>query len=162
MAIVGFVQLPNVKGESQSRHRDEIEIHGVGWPVQQAAGAVGFGGSTGRAEIGPLSALKPHDRSPPDLALAAMTGTACPEIRLTFEAPGERHFDYLVIRLKDGRVTGYEFMAPDDAGARPRAERIPERIAFGFGRIGIVYPEQAADGSSGALHKVRHDLVRGR
>jgi type VI secretion system secreted protein Hcp len=172
MAIIGYLEIPDVQGEAKgSAHRGQIEIHGIAWIVQQAAAAtVGSGRRAGRSQAGPVTVYKFYDASSPYLALCAMNGRALPEVRLYFEAASDAHRDYLKVRLRNCLVSGYEMLAPEAAGevpgrsARSRradAERIRERLSFGFERIGIVYTGQAADGSAGDEHEIEYDVVAG-
>ena len=157
MPLTAYLKLPDIAGESQrAEHEDEIDVHDVGWIIEQASVAqVGRGRSQSRAKV---DALKFKKYSSPYLALACMQAKSFDEIVLMVRKDsGEAHLDYLTITMTNVIISSYHVLGIGVG----EGQMIEEEGAFAFEKVGIKYIVQADDHSAGDEHEVEFDIAAG-
>lgn len=161
MPVSGYIKIEDIKGESKrADHEDEIDVHSIGWQVQQQSSAnVGSGRSRGRAQISDIRVRKFTDAASPYLALAVMQAKSIPEIVIMARKDsGDAHLDYLKITLSNAAVSGFRMLETEAADPEQMVE---EEVSFTAEKINIVYTVQADDHSAGDEHEVEYDIVAG-
>ncbi len=157
--LTGYMLIDDVPGESvRADHEDEIDVHSIDWIIQQGATAqVGSGRSLARAQVGAVKVNKFYDASSPYLALACMQGKDFPEVTIAVRKDsGEAHLDYLVIKMENVVVSGYEILpTPQDSLV------IEEHVSLTCEKISILYTVQAEDHSAGDEHEIEYDISAG-
>lgn len=163
ISLSGFLDLPDIAGGSRhANHKNQIEIHRVGWSVaQETAAARGRGRVRSRTQIAPLVVGKWYDAASPYLALAAMEGRSFESAVLSFhhEASG-KHMDYLTITLGNVLIAHYDVLDEYNELDEP-VRSIPERIGLDFETIRIRYVEQNRRGGAGDEHEIAFDIAAG-
>ncbi len=159
MPITGFLDVPDIKGESKVRgHKDEIDIQGLRWGVtSRSPGASGR--RRVRASVHDLTVLKSYDRASPLLTLATLRGQAFDEIVLTVRKDGgDAHLDYLKVTMTNCILTDYQM---ENGGTDDPLTVISEAVDIEFETIRILYVQQADDHSAGDAQEVEFDVVAG-
>jgi type VI secretion system secreted protein Hcp len=158
MALIGYMKLPDIDGESRrADHEDEIDILGIDWSMSQAASMQqGSGRTRSRATVTPIGITKHFDASSPYIALACMQGKAFDEVVISFRKDsGESHLDYLIITLKNVVISSYETKG-DTSG-----EELTDMLRLSFEKIKVLYTVQADDHSAGDEHEIEYDVASG-
>ena len=162
MPITGYLQIPDIPGESKSAHHEkDIEIHGVEWGVAQKSKAARPGSrrTQARAIASPLTIHKSYDASSPYIALAALQGKSFDEIVLNIHRDGgRRHLDYLVVTMTNCAICAYDMF---NDGVDDPSVTLSERVSITFERVKVLYTVQADDHSAGDEHEIEYDLVAG-
>lgn len=160
MALVGYVKIDEIQGESQrGEHEEEIDIHGLHWEVKQtSSAAIGSGRTSSRASISGLTVYKWCDAASPYLAHAAMKGTNLNEVTVTIRKDsGDVHLDYLEVKMEKCIISRYEMLDPSFGPDDP--EEIREKVTFSCEKVTVKYIVQADDHSAGAEHETEYDIV---
>ncbi len=159
MPITGFLDVPDISGESKVRdHEDEIDIRGIRWGVKRLSPAAS-GRRRVRASVHDLTVLKSYDAASPHLTLATLRGQAFDEIVLTVRKDsGEAHLDYLRITMTNCVLTDYQM---ENSGSDDPLTDISEAVDISFEKIRIIYIVQADDHSAGDEHEIEFDVVAG-
>jgi len=144
MAIDMFVKIGDIKGESQdAKHRDEIDVLGWNWSMEQKGAAhTGGGGGAGKVDVKDVKITKYVDKSSPNLMLWCSSGKQFPEAKLTVrKAGGENPLDYVTVNMKDVMITSVATETSRDD------ERPKETVTLNFAKVHFNYQPQKSDGS---------------
>ncbi len=164
-----FLKVDGIEGESQdSRHKNEITLHGFSFNVTQVGTrAAGGGGGAGKAEFGDLTVIIVTSKASPKLFLATATGDHIKNAIVTVRKPGRADQDFLTITVTDLLVSGYEVLGGEDtspaAPIRATSFLNPvERVKFNYAKIEMEYKEQKPDGSLGGPVKAGYDIKQNK
>lgn len=158
MAITGFLQIPDVPGESlMVGHEGEIDVIGLEWGIaRESSRSAGSRRRRARAEPRPLVALKWVDLATPCIARAVAIGKQFDEIVLTVaRESGEGLVDFFVLTFEGCRLVAQEI---ENGGFDDAAVLIRERVTIDYASVKVVYRQLAADGSAGAEHETEIDF----
>ena len=168
MAFTGYVNIPDIGGESQrADHEGEIDITDIMWHIEQAATAqTGRGRARSRAEVSSLYCKKTYDASSPYIALAAMQAKSFKDVVVTVRRDsGDAHLDYLTITMTNTIISKYEITGTgritDSEGVEREGQELQEHIGFAFENINIKYVVQEDDHSAGDEHEIEFDIAAG-
>jgi len=141
-----YLKMEPIKGESKrADHEDEIDVRAWSWKSS-------FDGRVNCIED--LKIIKQVDLSSPDLLMGQARGTVYPiAILSTRRDSGDTHFDFLVIRLADVRITS---VSTDDTGGD---DGLVETVSLRFSRASYEYTVQNDDGSEGGINTA--DIIPG-
>lgn len=167
MAITGYLEFEDIKGESQrSDHEEQVDVHGCKWHVRQrSSAATGSGRTQARSEVGGMTFYKWYDASSPYLALTAMKGSNLKTVKFyARKDSGDVHLDYLTIKMDNCIITEYEMlnvpgMAATEGQDEGLVQSIEERLTLSFENIDILYKLQKEDHSTGDEHEVEYDIA---
>lgn len=136
MAVDFFLKLTDIEGESTDvKHKDELIIESFSWGLMHPA--------DDRVSVHDFNFMHFVDKASPVLMLSCATGKHIDEAVLTARKAGEKPLEYLIIKLEDVVVTG--FQPGGSAG-----DILPEEsVSLSFGAIEFTYTVQKADGSAG-------------
>ena len=148
MALQGFLNIPNVGGESRiDEHEGEIEVHGVHWKVEQASYDPRGGRLRGGAIVSAFTAQKFFDAASVYLAKAVAHGIRFDEITFVARAMNDdmgQPLDYLTITMTNCSL----ILAEDQHESHdPNDQRIHETVAIVFELFRINYVQVNPDGS---------------
>lgn len=132
MGVLGYMRYPDIAGESvREGHEDEIEIHAIQFSMEDPSGPTGA--RRGRVRLQSLTVSKTYDRSSPYLKRALADGRHAREVTITIAAPSaDGDEDYLVIGLRDARLTSYAMASSEDG-------TLQESLTLDYRTIGFVY-----------------------
>ncbi|MEM9308078.1 MAG: type VI secretion system tube protein Hcp [Pseudomonadota bacterium] len=142
MPITGYLEIPNIDGESTSTHHEsEIDVHGMKWAVEQMTGSsAGRGRVKARADMSPLRVRKYYDAASPYLAQAVHQAKVFDEVVLSVRKDsGDAHLDYLIIKMERAVLTSYTVSSNDD---EPNDQTLTETVDIEFEAINITYAQQ--------------------
>lgn len=136
MAVDFFLKLTDIQGEStDEKHKDEIVIESFSWGLLNPA--------DDRVSVQDFLFTSLVDKSSPILMLSCATGKHIDEAVLTGRKAGEKPLEYLIIKLKDVLVTGFE------PGGSAGDVLPAQSFSLNFGEITFDYTVQRPDGSKG-------------
>mgnify|MGYP006279073653 FL=1 len=163
MGLTGYVNVPDIKGESYfADHEDEIDFYNIQWQVRQPAVAQqGHGRAMTRAEVGEVFIYTNYSAADPYIALSCMRGTPFNEITYMIRKDsGDAHIDYLQITLTDAIISLYEVLgAPEDI---EKGQQVQVKWGAAGKTIKFKYIVQEEDGSAGDEHEIEHDIAAGK
>jgi type VI secretion system secreted protein Hcp len=154
------LKLDGIKGEStDARHRDEIVVEGWTWGIAHTAPPAGSGGggAAGRPVFSDLSFTHRVDRASPLLWKACAGGSVIRDAVLSVARNAGSSPDYLLIKLREVRVTA---AALADSAADGQAPT--ETVSLAFARVDYEYRAQRPNGSLDAPVSFGYDLKRNR
>jgi type VI secretion system secreted protein Hcp len=143
-----FLNLHGITGESSdSTHKNEIELLGWEWSIQQSSDMhMGSGGGSGKATVHDLTFEHYVDRSSPNLMKYCLTGKHIEQATLITRKSGGSPLEYHKIIMDNVIVTSVNPISTqvDD--------RILEHVAISFAKVRQEYIVQnALGGSAGAI-----------
>jgi type VI secretion system secreted protein Hcp len=136
MPVDFFLKLTDIEGEStDEKHKNEIVVESFSWGLLNPA--------EDRVSVQDFLFTSLVDKSSPILMLSCATGKHIDEAVLTARKAGEKPLEYLIIKLKEVLVTG--FQPSGSAG-----DVLPvQSFSLNFGAITFDYTLQREDGSKG-------------
>jgi type VI secretion system secreted protein Hcp len=136
MPVDFFLKLTDIDGEStDEKHKNEIDVESFSWGLLNPA--------EDRVSVQDFLFTSLVDKSSPILMLSCATGKHIDEAVLTARKAGEKPLEYLIIKLKEVLVTG--FQPSGSAG-----DVLPvQSFSLNFGAIAFDYTLQREDGSKG-------------
>jgi type VI secretion system secreted protein Hcp len=136
MPVDFFLKLTDIEGEStDEKHKKEIVVESFSWGLLNPA--------EDRVSVQDFLFTSLVDKSSPILMLSCATGKHIDEAVLTARKAGEKPLEYLIIKLKEVLVTG--FQPSGSAG-----DVLPvQSFSLNFGAITFDYTLQREDGSKG-------------
>jgi type VI secretion system secreted protein Hcp len=136
MPVDFFLKLTDIEGEStDEKHKNEIVVESFSWGLLNPA--------EDRVSVQDFLFTSLVDKSSPILMLSCATGKHIDEAVLTARKAGEKPLEYLIIKLKEVLVTG--FQPSGSAG-----DVLPvQSFSLNFGEITFDYTLQREDGSKG-------------
>jgi type VI secretion system secreted protein Hcp len=128
------------KGEAQdSVHGGEIDILAFSWGMK-AASAMGAAGPAARSSLDSLRLTKQVDRASTALMSVMRANDVVSEAVLTVrKAGGSTPVDYIVVTIKQGRITSYDLQTNGAGG-------LLEQLTLSFQSIEIAYTGQDTTG----------------
>jgi type VI secretion system secreted protein Hcp len=100
MAIDTYLKIDGVKGEAtHADHKDEIEVLGWSWGVQNASNTIGGGLSQGKADAQQFSFSKLVDKASPTLAKFCIKGDHIKDAVLTVRKSAGESVSFTKITL---------------------------------------------------------------
>jgi len=156
MSISCFLKLTNVKGEAKQKdHKEQIEIFGWNWDVQNAANSTGAGSGVGKGTPGMLVLSKKYDSASPVLAKGSADGTHFKEAVLDMtKASGSDNQQavFLTVTLKDAFISGVRINASQTGD-------VFEDVILSYKDIEFNYKPQDAKGGMGGDIKFGWDVI---
>jgi type VI secretion system secreted protein Hcp len=143
MAFDSFLLIDGIPGEStDAAHGEWIELLSFSFGGSQpTSGSISSGGgrTSGRVDLGPLTAAKPLDKASPKLFQACCNGTHIPSITLEVCRSDGSKVLYYKVELEDSTVSDYQMVgAAKGDGATP----LPvDQISFNYAKITVTYTE---------------------
>lgn len=137
MAVDMFLKIDNIKGEStDDRHKDWIEVESFSWGATQSARHHGGGGAgAGKVSMQDFHFVQRVNSASPVLMEAACKGEHFSNATLSVRKAGGKQEDYLVIKLSDVLVSG--FQSGGSSGDLPM-----EQISLNFSKVSLQYSDQ--------------------
>jgi type VI secretion system secreted protein Hcp len=152
MATDIFAKLGDIKGEStDSKHKEEIEVHSFSWGVTSTAGIGAGGGGAGKATFQDLTIVHQIDKASPALLSACATGKHLKEAIITHRKAGKQQQEYLIVKMNDVIVTG---VSHGGTAGQPYSES----VSLAFAKVELEYKPQKADGSLDAGVHFKYDI----
>jgi type VI secretion system secreted protein Hcp len=153
MASDIFAKIGDIKGEStDSKHKDEIEVHSFSWGVTNTAGiSAGSGAAAGKATFQDLTIVHHIDKASPALLSACATGKHLKEAIITHRKAGKQQQEYLIVKMNDVIVTG---VSHGGTAGQPYSES----VSLAFSKVELEYKPQKADGSLDAGVHFKYDI----
>jgi len=155
MSVDMFLKIDGIIGESTNdKHKGEIDVLSFGWGATNPAVLGGTGGtSTGRASIQDMTFVKQPDLATAKLFRGVVTGEHYPSATLTLVKSGETQQPFMMIKLSDVVITGYQ--TGGSAGMLPA-----EQCSFSFSKVELSTAEQKPDGSLGGWETFAWDITK--
>jgi type VI secretion system secreted protein Hcp len=146
VAFDAFIEIDGVQGEStDAKHKDEIEVLSFSFGVSQAGGTpAGGGAGAGKASVSDLQLVSRTQKSSPRLFVACASGEHIKQAVLSARKAGGKQQDFLVITLREVRVTSYQAGGSADADDGPL-----DQVTLGYGKIEIEYRPAGPKGTLG-------------
>lgn len=154
-----FLKLGSIKGESkQDGHVDEMEVQGTQISITNHGtfGSSG-GGGAGKASLSDLPFSKPIDKSTPEIMKACFNSDHIPEATITLRKGGKKPLDYLIIKLKDVKISSFSQSIDGDGSVIPT-----DHFSLNFTKIDYEYKPQKQDGTLAGGVKVAFDVSTGK
>ena len=150
------LKLDGIDGESNStQHKDEIDVESWSWGVSHAgAPAAGGGAAAGKPVFSDLTFTHRADRASPPLWKACASGKHIKNGTLSVAHAGAGTQDYLVIKLREVRVTSVT-LADVESDAQPPVES----VTLSFTKVEYAYRPQKPNGSLGPAVEFKFDIV---
>jgi type VI secretion system secreted protein Hcp len=147
-AYDAFLKLGDIKGEStDAQHRDWIEIESYQFSeVQSSVGSATGGAGAGKVRFSPFQIRKLVDRASPKLNEAAGSGRHFQDATVEVRKAGGGPQEFLVIKLKDCYITGYQMSG---GGTAPT-----ESFVLNYAKMEIEYKPQQTGHANPANVKV--------
>jgi type VI secretion system secreted protein Hcp len=141
-----------VAGEStDSVHPNQIEVLGWSWGMKTSQ-TIGGSGPSSRSSLSELRISKLVDTATTPLMSIMRNNDLIKEAVLTVRKAGGVQIDFLVITVKEGRITSYDISAPS-------GPVVAEEFSIAFEQIEVQYHAQdqkgAKKGGSSFLAEVR-------
>jgi len=154
MAVDMFLQLKDVKGESQDeKHKGEIDVLAWSWGISQSGNTHSGGGSgSGKASFQDISVTKYVDKASSSLMRMCAKGTHIPSGQLTVRKAGDQPLEYIVMKLENILVTSVS------TGGSGGEDRLTENITLNFAKLDYVYKEQDAKGAAAGEMPFKADI----
>jgi type VI secretion system secreted protein Hcp len=137
-----FLKIDGIPGEStDDAHKDEIDVESWSWGVTNAGPVTGpgGGGGAGKASLTDFQFVARISKASPKLFLSCATGTHHKAATLSGARAGKLKSDFLVYKLGDVTVTGYQ------QGAS--TETLPtDQFSLDFSKIEVSYFPQDKSG----------------
>jgi type VI secretion system secreted protein Hcp len=131
-----------VKGEATDpKHSDDIQVTGWQWGLT-ASSALGSTQATSRRSYTALTVNKRVDQATTALMSALATNDAVKEAKLTLRRAGGDQEPFLIITLKEARITSLQHQGDGDGETR-------ETVTFAFNKVEVEYRPQKASGGRG-------------
>jgi type VI secretion system secreted protein Hcp len=145
-----FLKIDGISGESaDAKHKDEIELVGFTWGLEEPTASAGSGSGAGRAKFKDFSFLMRVNKASPILFLSAATSKHLKWAALSVRSHAA--FDWLKVKFTDVLITSYEQAADEEDDPH-------EAVAFDFGKIEVEYTPQSAAGTAATPIKAGWDL----
>jgi type VI secretion system secreted protein Hcp len=143
MAVDAFLQLGDLKGESQVKgFEEQIQVLSWSWGMSQTGTThMGTGGGAGKVNVQDMAVTHYVDTASPNIIKACCAGTHFEEAILTLRKAGEEPLEYLVITLNDVIVTSVS------TGGSEGEERNAENFTLNFGKFKYSYQPQDNKGA---------------
>jgi type VI secretion system secreted protein Hcp len=153
MASDIFAKIGDIKGEStDSKHKDEIEVHSFSWGVTNTASiSAGSGAASGKATFQDLTIVHAIDKASPALLSACATGKHLKEAIITHRKAGKQQQEYLIVKMNDVIVTGVSH-------GGTAGQQYAESVSLAFAKVELEYKPQKADGSLDAGVHFKYDI----
>lgn len=138
-----------IKGESiHDKHKDEINVSSMQWGVSNTASnntSVGGGGGKALSNCSDITLTKGMCKASPEIMAFCSSGDAIPEGTLTLtKAVGENKFiDYLVIKMKNLRISSYSISGHEGGGDM-------ESFSLNFAEVEYIYTVEDKGGIKGS------------
>lgn len=140
-----------IKGEATDpKHTDDIQVSGWQWGLT-ASSALGSTQATSRRSYSALTVVKRIDQATTALMSALATNDAVKEARLTLRRAGGDQEPFLIVTLKDARITSLQHQGDGDAETR-------ETVTIAFNKVEVEYRPQKATGSRGGASVFNDEL----
>ncbi len=140
-----FLKLDGAPGESNvPEHKDEIEILAWSWGMTSPT-ALGGAGATGRNSLSEIRFTKLADKATTPLMGMARNNAKVKATLSVRKSGSSPPIDYLVITVKNGRITTYNIGAES-----PGSPIVSESFAVAFEEIEVKYAAQETTGSKAA------------
>jgi type VI secretion system secreted protein Hcp len=155
MAVDMFLEIPEVKGESQKKdHEDQIDILSFsdGVVQQTSFGMLGKGGGSGRAEFQDIHLVKYVDKASALLWKACANHQHFPKATIHFIKHGEKPMEYFKVELEDVAISSLQTTG-SSSGDMPM-----ESVTLGCAKVTKTYTEQKADGGPGASIDAQYSI----
>jgi len=146
MATDIFLKLNTVTGESlDDKHKDEIDVLGWSWGMQQSGTThMGGGGGGGKVSVDNLKFVHYVDKATNTLAKFCCSGKHIDEGVLTVRKAGETPLEYYKLTMKEIIVANIA------SGGSGSEDRFTETVTLNFKEFKAEYQVQAKDGSGTA------------
>jgi type VI secretion system secreted protein Hcp len=156
VAVDMFIRLEGIMGESQDKaFKDEMDILAWSWGGSQSGTThVGGGSGSGKVSVQDLSITKYVDSASCALMQHLCSGKHIPKGRLVVRKAGDKPLEYINISMEDIIITSYQ------TGGSGGEDRLTENIVLNFGRFGLYYTPQNADGSGAADKQTAYDITK--
>lgn len=149
-----FLKMLPIKGDSaDAKHKDEIELSGLGWSITLPAAPASSRGGMGRAEIDELVLRKKVDAASPALHAHCCCGTAFAEAVIVKRKSGLQPLEYFKLTLKEVFISSIELEIGGD-------ESDDEIIKLRFTEFVEEFVPQKADGSGGGSVKHGYNVTK--
>ncbi len=151
-----FLKFDGIKGEStDAKHKDEIDIEAWSWGETNAAGPASGGGGSGAGKVSmqDFHFVMRMNKASVSLMKACATGEHIKEATLTARKAGKGQAEFLVIKMNDVLISGYQTGGSEGGDAVPT-----DQVSFNFAKIDVTYKPQKPDGSAAAPEKFTYDL----
>jgi type VI secretion system secreted protein Hcp len=155
MAVDMFLEIPEVKGESQKRgHEDQIDIVSFSDGVVQHSNfaILGKGAGGGRAEFQDIHLVKYVDKASAMLWQACSNHKHFPKATIHFIKHGEKPMEYFKVEMHDVVVSSLQTTG-NSSGDNPT-----ESVTLGCAKVTKTYTEQKADGGAGAQTMAEYSI----
>ena len=159
-----FLKITDIKGEStDSKHPDEIVVESFSWGLSQSGTALaGAGGSTGKSSFQDFSFVAPVSLASPKLFLACASGQHIKEATLTVRKAGKTQQEFLIIKMSDLVVSGYETnVQTSETPDGVPTEQIADQISLNFAKLDVEYKRVKEDGSLDAPLRAGWNIDKG-
>ena len=155
MAVDIFLKVDGIPGESKdAKHKDEIDVLSWSWGMSTATSGTATGHAAGRVSIQDISVNKRIDVATPRLMLSCASGQHLKSAALTVRKAGSKQPEFLKIKMQDVLVTSVT------AGEASTEDHGTELLTLAFGKVGLDYTQQKADGTLGGTVSFNWDLVK--
>lgn len=147
MAVDMFLEIPEVKGESQKQgHEDQIDIVSFSDGVVQHVSfdILGKGGGSGRAEFQDIHLVKYVDKASAMLWKACANHQHFGKATIHFVKHGEKPMEYFTVEMQDVAISSLQTTG-SASGDNPM-----ESVTLGCAKVTKTYTEQKSDGGAGA------------
>ncbi len=153
MAVDMFLKLDGIKGEStDSKHKDEINIHSFTFGVHQTgASAAGGGSGAGKAQFDDIQISKAADLASPNLMLACATGQHIKEAKITVRKAGGQQEEFYIITLNDLIVSSMQ-------NTGTGSDNPTEMLTMNYSKVKFDYKPQKPDGTLGGVSTAGYDI----
>ncbi len=153
MAVDMFLKLAGIKGEStDSKHKDEINIHSFTFGVHQTgASSAGGGSGAGKAHFDDIQISKAADLASPNLMLACATGQHIKEAVITVRKAGGQQEEFYIITLSDLIVSSMQ-------NTGTGSDNPTEMLTMNYSKVKFDYKPQKADGTLGGVSTAGYDI----
>ncbi|ROZ78316.1 type VI secretion system tube protein Hcp [Ramlibacter sp. WS9] len=129
-----------VVGEStDSVHPNQIEVLGWSWGMTTSQ-TIGGAGAGSRSSLSELRISKLVDTATTSLMSVMRTNDVIKEAVLTVRKAGGVQIDFLIIKVKKGRITSYDISAPS-------GPVVAEEFSIAFEEIEVEYHAQDSKGA---------------
>jgi type VI secretion system secreted protein Hcp len=141
-----------IKGEATApNHEDEIAVASWRWSVL-ASSSIGATAATARRSYSGLTIVKAIDSASSSLLSALATNDEVKEAVLTMRKAGGGMQDFLLLTLKEARVTQIEHSTSEHGDTN-------EAVTFSFRKVEFEYRRQEQGGGRGASHVFSDEIL---
>lgn len=150
-----YCEVEGIEGEStDSEYPGVINVLSFSWGISQSGTThMGPGGGAGKCDVQDLSITKFIDKATPNLMLACMTGKHFEKITLMVRKAGETPLTYVKIVMEGAIISSLS------TGGSGGEDRLTENVTFNFGKVGVLYTPQLADGTGDAEIEINYNIA---